>query len=82
MFNSHSNGVWDTSGNQLQLPGRKEIVEWVTTAYRSLQAAEQVCTEMCCSVQESYSYTLTLPEGSGEIQVFWNVMSCQMLNSA
>jgi len=55
MFNSHSNGVWDTNGNQLQLPGRKEIVEWVTTAYRSLQATEQVRTSMCCSVQESYS---------------------------
>jgi len=53
MFNSHSNGVWDTNGNQLQLPGRKEIVEWVTTAYRSLQSAEQVCTSVCCSVQES-----------------------------
>ena len=56
MFNCHSNGVWDTNGNQLLLPGRKEIVEWVSTAYRSLQATEQVCTSVCCSVQESYSY--------------------------
>lgn len=43
MFNSHSNGVWDATGNKLQLPGRKELVDWVTTAYRSLQVAEQVC---------------------------------------
>lgn len=41
MFNCHSNGVWDTNGNQLLLPGRKEIVEWVSTAYHSLQATEQ-----------------------------------------
>ncbi|XP_021926468.1 uncharacterized protein LOC110833118 isoform X2 [Zootermopsis nevadensis] len=41
MFNSHSSEVWDATGNKLQLPSRKEIVDWVTTAYCSLQAAEQ-----------------------------------------
>ncbi|PNF42992.1 hypothetical protein B7P43_G09562 [Cryptotermes secundus] len=41
MFNSHLSGMWDATGNKLQLPGCREIVDWVTTAYRSLQATEQ-----------------------------------------
>jgi hypothetical protein len=54
MFNSHSSGMWDTTGNKLQLPGCREIVDWVTVAYRSVQAAEQVCAALHRSAQELY----------------------------
>jgi hypothetical protein len=70
MFNSHSSGVWDATGNKLQLPSRKEIVDWMTTAYRSLQAAEQVYTSLHCSAENNihliYFYFVLLegPQGS------------------
>jgi hypothetical protein len=54
MFNSHSSGMWDTTGNKLQLPGRREIVDWVTIAYHGVQAAEQVCAALHCSALELY----------------------------
>ncbi|KAJ4439802.1 hypothetical protein ANN_07930 [Periplaneta americana] len=41
LFNSRSTGAWDGTANKLQLPGRKEIVDWVTVAYQHLQTAEQ-----------------------------------------
>jgi hypothetical protein len=56
VFNSHSSGMWDTTGNKLQLPGWREIVDWVTNAYHSVQAAEQVCAALHCSAQELYSF--------------------------
>nr|CAD7267497.1 unnamed protein product [Timema shepardi] len=39
-FNSISNGSWDTQ-NKLQLPGQREIIDWVSAAYRHVQANQQ-----------------------------------------
>nr|CAD7434292.1 unnamed protein product [Timema monikensis] len=40
-FNSISNGSWDTQ-NKLQLPGQREIIDWVSTAYRHVQTNQQI----------------------------------------
>ncbi|PSN36447.1 hypothetical protein C0J52_18052 [Blattella germanica] len=41
MFNSRSSTEWDVGDNKLHLPGWKDIVEWVSSAYHELQATEQ-----------------------------------------